>query len=410
MAAAGPADPSSAPAPPADRLVFFFSGFDPKGAPFYHRLAREAAAARQARGDEAVIVGGRHRVGRWASAWHLRWPADPGAGAAGDMHSHHHFMRWDDIVRRHWSRSAWQLLRDYAGVYGLGIPTGVFSRIWSKSRAAWGLAVLPLVVAMVSLTLGVGLSIAVLRHEGRVGPVAAVALGAAIGVLMWRAVVRRIDCEWLLRLYAFSRLQALGRLPALEARLDEMAAHLVETVQARQAAPGSRPLREVMLVGYSTGSMVAASVLARALPRLAAPSPAGPPAIAMLSLGHCIPVGADWGAAVAFRAELQALADCPALTWHDYSAPGDWAAFWRTPPWPTPARLRGHQASPRFHRLLDPQAYAQLRRDRREMHLQYLRAGNRPVEASGYDYLALTAGPSTLAERHARIAARPLPP
>src|SRR3954468_18046025 len=90
-----------------DRLVFFFSGFDPKGATFYHRLFRSGIAERNKTHDDTLAVGKRHRVGRWASAWTALWRGAP--CQAGDrpakMSTRVHFMRWDDIVRRHWKRS-----------------------------------------------------------------------------------------------------------------------------------------------------------------------------------------------------------------------------------------------------------------------------------------------------------------
>src|ERR1700712_4974056 len=79
-----------APAPPAgpqadlraqagapDRLVFFFSGFDPKGASFYHRLFRTGIAQRNATHDETLALGKRHRIGRWASVWTALWRGRP---------------------------------------------------------------------------------------------------------------------------------------------------------------------------------------------------------------------------------------------------------------------------------------------------------------------------------------------
>jgi hypothetical protein len=49
--------------------------------------------------------------------------------------------------------------------------------------------------------------------------------------------------------------------------------------------------------------------------------------------------------------------------------------------------------------MFDPAVYAQMVRNKRRMHMQYLMAGERPVL---YDYFALTAGPLTLAQRLAR--------
>ncbi len=415
-----PAEPFSptiapVPAPSArvysdapDRLVFFFSGFDPKGATFYHRLFRTGIAERNKTHDDTLAVGGRHRMGRWASTWTALWRgAPPKSGERpAKMCTRVHFMRWDDIVRRHWKRSPWQLAQDYWYVYVVGILTGVFARVRRKTQAAFWLALFPLGVAAASLLGGMLLIGAPLAALDLLPAWAALSIGLLAGAIAWRAIAGRIDCEWLLRLYAFTRLQAIGALPALEDRQDEMATHVVESVQARLRQPDAPPLREILLVGYSTGSTMAAAVAARALHRLNALI-AGKPAaqgatLGIVTLGHCIPVAADWGAAHQTRAELRLLAECESLTWHDYSAPADWAAFWRTPPWPSPAELKGHQASPRFHAQLSAAAYAALRRDRREMHLQYLRPPSQRVEVDAYDYFMLICGPHTLAERHAR--------
>jgi hypothetical protein len=380
-----------------DRLVFFFSGFDPKGASFYHRLYREGALARSAFGDAHVDVGPRRRIDELASASDITWT--PGNGDA-QVHSRLHFMRWDDIVRRHWFRSPLELARDYLNVYGIGLPNGDFARIWRKSRPAWGMAIFPLVVAVLSLAISFFMLYTVVRSDRAFGPLACSLVAGAGAVLVWRMVVRRIDCEWLLRLYAFTQAQAKGALPVLEARMDAMADWIVARVDERLAATDAPPLREVMIVGYSTGSTVASSVLARALPRLTAllqgAGVAGRPALSMVTLGHCLPVAADWAAASGVRAELERLGACESLTWHDWSAPADWAAFWRTPPWPEGSRLRGVQRSPRFHATLSPAAYRALKRDRRQMHLQYLRAPGRAVEPSGYDWFRITAGPDPL--------------
>jgi hypothetical protein len=409
-----PSIPPAAPPPSArvyaeapDRLVFFFSGFDPKGPTFYHRLFRTGIAERNKTHDDTLAVGKRHRVGRWAAAWTALWRGAP--RKAGDrpakMCTRVHFMRWDDIVRRHWKRTGWQLAQDYWYVYVVGILSGVFARVRRKTRAAFWLALFPLGVAAASLLGGMLLVGGGLAALGVAPVLPALALGLLAGAVAWRIIARRIDCEWLLRLYAFTRLQAIGALPALDDRQDEMATHVVEAVQARLRQADAPPLREVLLVGYSTGSTMAAAVAARALPRLNAllenhRADHGT-TLGIVTLGHCIPVAADWGAAHRTRAELRSLAECETLTWHDYSAPADWAAFWRTPPWPSPAGLQGHQASPRFHAHLDAHRYAALRRDRREMHLQYLRPPARRVDPDAYDYFMLVCGPQTLAERHA---------
>ena len=47
-----------------DRLVFFFSGFDPKSATFYHQLFRNGIAQRNTTHDKTLAISKRHRIRR----------------------------------------------------------------------------------------------------------------------------------------------------------------------------------------------------------------------------------------------------------------------------------------------------------------------------------------------------------
>ncbi|MEP6505084.1 MAG: hypothetical protein ABJD97_17220 [Betaproteobacteria bacterium] len=390
-----------------DRLVFFFSGFDPKSATFYHRLFRTGIAQRNAAHDETLALGKRHRIGRWASVWTSLWRGASTVlgGKPVTMRTRVHFMRWDDLVRKHWRREPGQLVRDYWNVYVGGLGGGVLARVWKQAPAAFWLAMFPLIVAVLALATGVIVVGGLLSLTDLVPTSAALVVGLVAGFAAWRALAHWIDCEWLLRLYAFMRQQALGEVPALDARLDEMAARVVESVEARMRHPGAMPLREVMFVGYSSGTIMAATVMARALPKLneilGSRRTHKGATLSMVTLGQCIPIAAEWPGARRLRAELDQLAESPELTWHDYSASSDRAAFWQTTPWPQPALLKGHQASPPFKAAPGAMQFAALRRERREMHLQYLRPPRGRGATDSYDFFMLACGPDTLAERHA---------
>ena len=394
-----------------DRLVFFFSGFDPKSATFYHRLFRTGIAQRNAAHDETLALGKRHRIGRWASVWTSLWRGASSAlgGRPVTMRTRVHFMRWDDIVRRHWRRAPWQLARDYWNVYAGGLASGVLMRVWRAAPPAFWLAMFPLIVCVLSLAAGMVVVGGLLSLTGLLSTLAAMAVGLVFGAVVWRVMARWVDCEWMLRLYAFMREQAIGEVPALDARLDEMAQRLVEAVEARMRQPGASPLKEIMVVGYSSGTIMATRVLARAMPKLAEVVDSRRTnkgtTLSLLTLGQCIPIAAEWPDARRFRSELDVLAESPMLTWHDYSASSDRAAFWKTPPWPEPALLKGQQASPPFKAAQGAVQFAAMRRDRREMHLQYLRSPRGRGGADSYDFFMLACGPQTLAERHAQ--ARP---
>jgi hypothetical protein len=227
---------------------------------------------------------------------------------------------------------------------------------------------------------------------GQLSPALAWAVGIPLWLVIWRAVESRIDSEWLLRLYGFTWAQATGRLSDLEKKLDGLAAELVRQTEGSLA-------KEVLIVGHSTGAMLAVSVLARAM-RMAPMLGHEGPQLSLLTLGHCVPILAWLKPAVAFRTELAAVADHPKLVWWDYSAPADWAAFAKVPPWPAAGRAKVQQTSPRFHQVLSESAYQHLLAHRHALHMHYL---NAPMKAGGYDPVVLTAGRQTLAERHAAL-------
>lgn len=370
------------------RQVFFIGGFDPKSARQYHRMYREASARRPATAaGERVQVGPRESVSPLLDAWSVDWQAPD----AASLQTRYAVMRWDDIVRRHWPRRPARIARDYLNVYLRAGAQGMFQRIWRGSRTACWLALWPLGIGLglmlASLLLG-----ALLAGTGALSAAVALSAAFALGLLVWRVVARRWDSEWLLRLYGFTWYQASGQLPDLEERLDALAAEVVRCAEADDA-------REILLVGHSTGAIMASIVLARALARAPWLGERGP-ALGLLTLGHCVPVLAWLRQAAAYRTELARLANHSALTWLDFSAPADWAAFAQVPPWLQPGRARLWQGSPRFHLTLDADAYQALLANRHALHMQYLRS---PQRAGGYDPVELTAGPLLFAERHALL-------
>jgi pimeloyl-ACP methyl ester carboxylesterase len=366
------------------RLVFFIGGFDPKSARFYHRLYRDAARGRpRSAQQESVQVGERFQASDCVDAWDLRWqvPGDT------PLLTRYAVLRWDDVVRSHWARTVRQTLQDYWRIYGLSAAQGVLRQIRRDAPEGFWLAVLPLVLALATLaaTVAGAVGLVLLEH---VSPGLAALAVLPLWLLLWRGIERRLGTEWLLRLYGFTWAQAQQRLPDLEQRLDSLARQVVAQVAAN-------PPREVLVVGHSTGSIMAVSVLARALAEAPWLADSGP-ALGLLTLGHCTPILERLPAAQRFRGELRQLADTPGLTWVDLSAPADWAAFFRTPPWRQGGRARLRQASPRFHAHLHAKTYARLLQHRDQLHLQYLKAPDLP---GGYDLVGWTAGPAFLSER-----------
>ncbi len=378
-------------APVRRRHVFFVSGFDPKGASYYHGLYAAQAKLQGAVSGVAYAVGARTKCHNG----NTRWTVDA-VSAQGSTHTTYEYVRWDDIVRSRWPRGALGVLAGSARAYASAIASGrALVKVWKAApKTLFSLAYPALFwLAVLLVAVSAGLLVAAVAR-GLFGPGAGswslLAAGVAtVGVLAaalrWE---RRLHTSWLLRIYQFAADWAAGRIEALPPRLDRLA----DDVERRLADP---EVDEVLVVGFSVGSMLAVSAASRLAPHHLA-------RLSLLTLGHCIPLLGLMPRATAFRAELARLGGLPALTWADFSSPTDWGSFALVDPVPLclgsgAAALRGPVlASPRFHTLFQPAAYAQIRGDKRRMHLQYLMAALLP---GTYDYFALTAGPVRLPGR-----------
>jgi hypothetical protein len=377
-------------APIRRRLVCFLSGFDPRGPAHYHALYQEAAAAQAQLGGYQVEVGPRTARSAKVSSWTVKLQSD---GITTD--TRYDFLRWDDIVRQHWPKgrtgawraaafASWHLWRD-----------GV---MWHALRTSWPSFVvmatpgLLLVALALSLLVGLGLLLAMPAAQVPVALAGLVVFELGLGALAWRTELRA-HMGWLCRSMASLVHLARGEAPDIDARLDEFAKHV------REGCLGGE-FDEVLVVGHSSGAMMAMSVLGRAL-RIEGAATAAITRVhlGLLTLGHCAPVLAEQPGANRFRADLSSLVSNRDLCWIDYGAPPDGCCFplvdpsASVAPGPQPPRL----LNPRFASLFSSAGYRALRADYFRCHFQYLMAG----ELRGdYDYVACTAGPASLAQRH----------
>jgi len=384
------------------RHVFYVGGFDPNGPAHYHRLYADEARKQAGVSGFEIEVGPRRRAGEHASQWSVDASWARGASVTTTVE----FLRWDDIVRAHWPRSRWAVMLSALVTTARQIANGVLWRILKTSWPAFLVLFFPpaLVVGLCAwliLTLALVLTLAPL---GGAWSVAALGLGAASIAGWWsfgRWAEARVHMAWLMRSTRFILRQARGETPELEARIDEFAARV-------EAALGDEANDEVLVVGHSSGAILAASTAARALARRAAASREGDgasPPLSLLTLGECIPMLSYQPEARAFRTELARLATSKSLVWLDFTAPPDGCCFALVDPtavceeragasdWVAPKRL-----SPRFAQMFDAATYKQVRADKYRCHFQYLMATQ---IAGAYDYFAITAGPQRLEDRFA---------
>lgn len=375
------------------RHVFFLSGFDPKGAAYYHRLYREQAALQGAVTGTEYVVSERRTLGNGNAVWTV---------CSGGTETVYEYVRWDDVVRAHWPRGAWQMLMSALQVYAMVLmEAGALRKIWRVAgRTLVALFYPAFYWSGVGLLGGLGAGLmAWLCGAFMAWPVsvAGVTAGLVAGCVLWAGwwFEQRFHTSWLLRIFRFADRHAMGQVPELSSRWDGLAA------QIRQAL--LRPdVDEVLLVGFSVGSVGAVSAVARTV-QGCADEPQALAKMSVLTLGHCIPLFALMPAAHALRAELACVGGIKDVFWVDCSSPSDWGSFALVDPVAmccsdSEATAFNPRAmvSPRFHTLFDPTTYAELKKDKRRMHMQYLMAGELP---GTYDYFSWTAGAVALRQR-----------
>lgn len=381
------------------RHVFFLSGFDPKGASHYHALYKTQAQKQAAVNGMDIHVGPRLRVANGNSTWTI----DAVAPDAKRCETTYEFSRWDDIVRRHWPRSTWRLLLDSVLAYALMLSSGEIPTVWQLARKTLVSLFYPLVVLGGAMVLSTGLSVgvAIALHGSGVSWHAALTTAMLLLILgLWstQQLEAKLNTSWLVRIFSFAGKQAYGKLPELEARLDDLAEQLKNKRRLND-------VDEILVVGFSVGSILAVSLLARALCEADADEPGvRHPSLSLLTLGHCIPMLGLLPQAVAFRKEIGTLAQNKNLRWMDFSSRTDWGSFALVDPveackvvLPNGPKCNPEMRSPRFHTMFAPAVYAGLNRNKRRMHLQYLMSGDL---TSDYDYFAITAGVLTLDDRY----------
>ena len=382
------------------RCVFYISGFDPKGAAHYHALYRDEAAKQAQVSGMSVEVGRRKKTAEGNAFWQVTAHNTEGPEDPDDpVETRYEFLRWDDIVREHWPRNPVRLRWDIVTTTWLNLRHGA---LWRMLKLAW-----PPVVALVSpfvLLFAMLLGLPILA--ALVFSLASASLGAwsagaltciavAAGVQAGRWLEKKYSMFWLMRSYAFTAQQAQGRVPALDARLSQHANTLLNRLANNEDD-------EILVVAHSSGTMMAASMLAKAL-RLDPQLGARGPVVSFLTLGQWMPLLGCLPQAQAFRDDLQLLATARGIDWIDFTAPPDGCCFALVDPVAAcgisnAARQedRPKLLSPRFAEMFEPSDYAAIRSDKFRIHFQYLMASSKPVS---YDYFAMTAGAMTLAER-----------
>lgn len=388
-----------APPPVRRRRVLYLPGYDPIPPRRYRELYRREGA------EQARISGYGLDFGPRRDRAGFGWGVTGRFGEA-EVLAEVEVLVWSDVVAASMGASIPATYAQLARTAWAYVGSGALWRLMRLRRGPVLAALYP--IAMLMAQLAVGLLLAWLAGwllaralPGWPGVVAGIVAGLGVVAIVLRLFRRqdgRLFAYYLMHDFAFTAQAGGASPPPLEARLAQFADRLAEVLAG--------DWDEVLLVGHSSGAYLAVSVAADLL--RAGRLPEGR-TLALLTLGHVVPMASFLPRADRLRGDLAFLAAQDAVAWVDVTAPGDACCFGLCDPVAVTGVAPPDQRWPlvlsaAFTQTLSPGKQAELRWRWFRLHFQYLCAFDRPGD---YDYFAITAGPLRLRNRFAGRAHSP---
>lgn len=360
------------------RIVFYLSGFDPRGVRHYHSLYKEHAKKQSRINGMEFDISPRKKVHNHLYEWTIE-ADDQGQ----KIHTQYRFLSWDDIIRTEWSSGMVNYYKDLIYFIVAYIFNGLVFSFAKASPKQMMAAFYPVVYLIGALAAAVYAAISLYVWIGGWISIVTGALAGWAVLTLFERFGNQIGVFWLLRIYTFSVRWGRSEVRSIEERIDIFADEIAKTVK------NSDEVDEILLVSHSVGTILAVSVLARALDKTDHWDK-----FAMVTLGECIPLVSFQPNAAEYRRELGRIALHTQLQWIDYTSAIDGACF----PLHDFMKSSGvvledgvgpRYLSPRFHKLYDRIDYIKLRRDWYKTHFLYLMSTQK---CGSYDYYAMTAG------------------
>jgi len=363
------------------RKLFYLSGFDPRGPRFYHRLHREALARRAELAGEANSVTPCRRDQDHVFAWTVETESTRTVCS---------FLAWDDLVRKSWLKPGVRLwgraMVAYYGYLRQASPVQMWRLKPEFSIVLWYPLVVALLLPLLAAMALIGIGLIFL-------PIATGWLlafgGLGAGVLVAMPVLERINALWLIRSCIYKDAVAReGFDEATLARLDHFAEVIADALR-----DGDED--EVLLVGHSSGAVMAVPLLLRLIERCDGRLPAH---FTLVTLGHCLPLLSARLDATAYHDMMRQLSTEP-FDWIDIGMQADAAGFHGIDPFlplTQHGAVRLSLSAPKLAQFWSEKSCSAGWHNKYGVHFAYLRCGD---SLSPIDFPSLTVAPRRAAEQ-----------
>lgn len=374
-----------------NRAIFLIGGYEPKSADaFFKRTEREYA-----RFGDTWKLRTQYKPPRTSNNGHMASVELETGSKDWAVNTEFNFLLWNKLVLEDFARPLPVRFLRYLITFLDYIFSGV---LFSFFRLNWRYALYflyPPVILILFAIISVFISklVLLLNFPGNFIASAIIAIAIFSTLLVWPG--RRWNILHLFDLWSFSRYFAREKRPDALALAETHAKALIE-------ASESEKFDEILLIGHSTGGVMALTIAAAAVtldPQLAERKAK----ISILTVGStALKVGLH-PAAAAFRGRVQALVDCPNLDWVEYQSLTDIINFYKTDPVKEMGLVNNRPdefpmvRQVRMREMLEPKVYARVKRNFFRVHYQFIMANTRPYN---YDFFAICCAPAYLKQRY----------
>lgn len=370
------------------RKVYFLSGFDPRGAAFYHRLFREESKKQSRLNGSKVITEKRKRNDALFNSWEIssQW-------GSASVTTDYRFLCWDVIIRENWIESFPDLIKKALAMYLLDIKNGLFKKFKAVAKSPFVSSILPLVFLIVSLSIALciaaGSGLALYTLIGNQITSYTISILIFVTLMYWaKKLGDKLGVWWILQTYLFLSTWGKKENSSLKICLEQFAQLIITDDQ-------ESPADEILLIGHCVGALLSVSVMAQII-KQNQPSLAGK--LKLITIGQCIPYVSYQTTATKFRQDLTSVVENKEFPWVDFGARIDPLCFAQADPayahgMPIKERLWPTRFTVKPYNMFSPPAYETLKKSRLRLHFQYLMSSDLLTD---YDYFRITTGSEIL--------------
>ena len=375
-----------------NKRIYYISGFDPRGARFYHQLFKEESKKSELLSGASISTTRRKVVDQHVTNWQIDsiWN---GVSYKID----YRFMNWDDVIKHYWLSNVWLLIFKSIPMYFNHLKIRLFPKFKKAGRGPYICIIYPLVFCLLSLFLTVLTGFLLYFLVSYISNFVILAVLTSVAGMYYFSkfmlhIGDKFNVWWILQTYLFLSLWMQNPLPELETKLKAFAKKIVQEQE-------DFSVDEVIVVGHCFGSLLVVQMMAELLnlnhDKLKNK-------LTVVTLGQCIPYLSYAPSASHFREKLQAFANNKFYSWFDMGARADMLCFQQV----NPAKAEGvrlesdavpNQFVVKPFEMFSPERYKVIKKNKMRIHFQYLMAADLKNE---FDYFEIVTGPPNSIQKY----------